>query len=84
MIYLNTLTWFVLDIVRKVFNLGVWEMIIFHEPNKVLGANSGGIGNQVIHLRPFIQELKIRFRSKVSLCLYFVSFEMLSIWESGK
>ena len=59
MIYLNTLTWFVLDIVRKVFNLGVWKMVIFHEPNKVLGANSGGIGNKVIHLRPFIQVIWI-------------------------
>ena len=27
-------------------------MIIFHEPDKVLGANSGEIGYQVIYLRP--------------------------------
>ena len=32
-----------LGIVGKVFNLGVWKMIIFHEPDEVLGANNGWI-----------------------------------------
>ena len=30
-------------------------MIIFHEPDKVLGANSGVIVHQVIYLRPLKQ-----------------------------
>ena len=34
-------------------------MIIFHEPDKVLGANSGGICHQVIHLRPLQQVILI-------------------------
>ena len=30
-------------------------MIIFHEPDNVLGAHSGEIGHQVIHLSPLQQ-----------------------------
>ena len=61
-------------------------MIIFHEPDKVLGASSGGIGHQVIHLRPLQQVIWIEKTIYVKgftmsvLCIFW-NLIYLGVWK---